>query len=220
MMDTLRAFNHEFLNKLHIILGYLQTGEIDRAKQFIINSSLVSSQSVRDTAEALRVSEVCALVIGKMMHAAELGIHLQLLPGSGMLERDLLFPADEYVTIIGNLLENAIEELSSGETELKEIRLGIYAEQGASVISCEDTGRGIDPDLLPEIFKKGVTTKGENHGTGLFLVKRIADSRGGVIDVETEPGEGCCITVSFGTRDARTESGSGSAEDRPERAEG
>ena len=220
MMDTLRAFNHEFLNKLHIILGYLQTGEIDRAKQFIINSSLVSSQSVRDTAEALRVSEVCALVIGKMMHAAELGIHLQLLPGSGMLERDLLFPADEYVTIIGNLLENAIEELSSGETELKEIRLGIYAGQGASVISCEDTGRGIDPDLLPEIFKKGVTTKGENHGTGLFLVKRIADSRGGVIDVETEPGEGCCITVSFGTRDARTESGSGSAEDRPERAEG
>ena len=63
MMETLRAFNHEFLNKLHIILGYLQTGEIDRAKEFIINSNLVSSQSVRDTANALRVSEVCALVI-------------------------------------------------------------------------------------------------------------------------------------------------------------
>lgn len=65
MLDTLRAFNHEFLNKLHVILGYLQTGQTEEAINFIINSNLVSSQSIRQTADCLRVSKICALVIGK-----------------------------------------------------------------------------------------------------------------------------------------------------------
>lgn len=49
MLDTLRFFNHEFMNKLHIILGYLQTGESQKAVQFIMNTSLVTSQSIRET---------------------------------------------------------------------------------------------------------------------------------------------------------------------------
>ena len=197
MMDTLRAFNHEFLNKLHIILGYLQTGEIDKAKEFIINSNLVSSQSVRDTANALRVSEVCALVIGKMMHAAESGIRLSLEPGSSLMERDLLMEPGEYVTVIGNLLENAIEELKESGEKNGEIHLGVFAKPGGNVISCEDSGRGIDPAMLDRIFIRGVSTKGKNHGTGLYLVKQVADKYGGEVSVETEPGEGSCFTITL-----------------------
>ncbi|WP_314854807.1 sensor histidine kinase [Stomatobaculum longum] len=197
MMDTLRAFNHEFLNKLHIILGYLQTGEIDKAREFIINSNLVSSQSVRDTANALRVSEVCALVIGKMMHAAESGIRLSLEPGSSLMERDLLMEPGEYVTVIGNLLENAIEELKESGEKNGEIHLGVFAKPGVNVISCEDSGRGIDPAMLDRIFIRGVSTKGKNHGTGLYLVKQVADKYGGEVSVETEPGEGSCFTITL-----------------------
>ena len=197
MMDTLRAFNHEFLNKLHIILGYLQTGEIDKAKEFIINSNLVSSQAVRDTANALRVSEVCALVIGKMMHAAETGIRLSLEPGSSLMERDLLMEPGEYVTVIGNLLENAIEELKESGKKNGEIRLGVFAKPGVNVISCEDSGRGVDPAMLDRIFTRGVSTKGKNHGTGLYLVKQVADKYGGEVSIETEPGEGSCFTITL-----------------------
>ncbi len=197
MMDTLRAFNHEYLNKLHIILGYLQTGEIEEAIRFIINSSLVSSQAVRDTANAIRVSEICALVIGKMMHAAELGITLRLEPDSALLEEDLLVPKDTMVTIIGNLLENAVEELNAAQGEAREIRLGLHCMPGVNMITCEDTGRGIPEELLGHIFEKGVTSKGENHGTGLYLVKQAAERSGGEIQVETEPGEGTCFTVTF-----------------------
>ena len=244
MMDTLRAFNHEFLNKLHIILGYLQTGEIENAKRFITNSSLVSSQAVRDTANMIRVSRVCALVIGKMMHAAELGIRLTVQPDSSMLERDLILSQDEYVTIIGNLLENAIEELSgdgSGnapETDAPaersdagadtaadaagaaderplEIVLGIYCRPEVSIITCEDTGRGVRDDVLPRIFEKGVTTKGENHGTGLYLVKQITDARHGEITVETEPGEGTCFTLTFTADEAPAGTGETAAAEAP-----
>ena len=200
MLDTLRAFNHEFLNKLHVILGYLQTGQTEEAINFIINSNLVSSQSIRQTADCLRVSKICALVIGKMMHAAELGILLTVSPDSRCLEKDLLLPVENYITIVGNLLENAIEELSAGSPEIREITLGIYCDPDCNIITCEDTGRGIRPDLIDRIYEKGVSSKGTNRGTGLFLIKQLVDNGNGEISIETEPGEGTCFTITFTER--------------------
>ena len=207
MLDTLRAFNHEFLNKLHIILGYLQTGEIQQAMNFITNSSLVSSQSVRETANCIRVPKICALVIGKMMHAAELGIRLQVSTDSTCRDHDLLIPVEGFVTILGNLMENAIEELSHDHTASpdvihasespREIHIGIYCRPDVNIITCEDTGRGIQPELLNHIFEKGVSSKGENRGTGLFLVHELMEEYGGTIDIDTEPGEGTCFTLTF-----------------------
>lgn len=227
MLDTLRAFNHEFLNKLHIILGYLQTGETKRAMEFIVNSSLVSSQAIRQTADCIRVSRICALVIGKMMHAAELGILLTLTHDSTCMDKDLLLPVDAYITIIGNLLENAIEELEQPRAEgtdavtadgavtgadtaaedgavtgadaaaVKEIKLGVYCRPDCNIITCEDTGRGIPEKLLNHIYEKGISSKGENRGTGLFLVHRIVEDYQGEIDIDTEEGEGTCLTITF-----------------------
>ena len=196
-LDTLRAFNHEFMNKLHVILGYLQSGQIDQAKHLIINSSLVSSQAVRETADCIRVSSICALVIGKMMHAAELGILLTVSPDSRCLEKDLLLPMEDYITIIGNLLENAIEELPNGEHEIKEITLGLYCDPDCNIITCEDTGGGIRPDLIDRIYERGVSSKGENRGTGLFLIKQLVEKSHGDISIETEEGEGTCFTITF-----------------------
>lgn len=128
MLDTLRAFNHEFLNKLHVILGYLQTGQTQQAITFITNSSLVSSQAIRQTADCLRVHQICALVVGKMMHAAELGILLTVSPDSRCMGKDLVMDVGDCVTLVGNLLENAIEELHGSKKEIREITLGIYAQ--------------------------------------------------------------------------------------------
>lgn len=197
MMDTLRAFNHEFLNKLHIILGYLQTNHIQEAIHFIQNSNLVSSQSVRETANNIRVSKLCALVIGKMMHAAELGIVLRVNPDSCCRERDLMLPMDAYITIIGNLLENAIEELSTKQGGCREILFGLYCRSDCSIITCEDSGAGILPELLPHIMERGVSSKGENRGTGLALIHDICETYGGELSIDTEYGEGSCFTVTF-----------------------
>lgn len=200
MLDTLRAFNHEFLNKLHVILGYLQIGEIEQAIQFIINSNLVSSQSIRETADCIRVSRICALIIGKMMHAAELGIRLSLTHDSSCIESELILPQDAFITIIGNLLENAIEELNSGQNrdnELKEITLGIYCRPDCNIITCEDTGGGINRELLEHIFEKGISSKGETRGTGLYLLRQIAEEYNGDIAIDTEKGEGSCFTLTF-----------------------
>ena len=197
MLDTLRAFNHEFLNKLHVILGYLQTGQTQQAITFITNSSLVSSQAIRQTADCLRVHQICALVVGKMMHAAELGILLTVSPDSRCMGKDLVMDVGDCVTLVGNLLENAIEELHGSKKEIREITLGIYASTEGTVITCEDTGRGIPAPVLERIFDNGFSTKGEGRGTGLHLVRQIVDRCGGEISIDTEEGEGTCFTLTF-----------------------
>lgn len=197
MLDTFRLFNHEFMNKLHIILGYLQTGQIQEATQFIMNSSLVSSQSIRATADCIRVPRLCALVIGKMMHAAEMGILLTVFHDSSCREEDLLLPVEDCVTIIGNLLENAIDELFRGKPEIQEIKLSLYCRPDCNIIICEDTGRGIDPVVLPRIWEKGVSSKGENRGLGMYMVDQLVHKHGGTAQIDTECGEGTCFTLTF-----------------------
>lgn len=198
MLDTLRAFNHEFLNKLHVILGYLQLGDTERAIKFITNSTLVTSQSIRHTADCIRVTSICALVIGKMMHAAELGILLTLSPDSICRDEELIIPPEDCVTIIGNLLENAIEELTlKPESEDREIHLSIHCRRDCNIFICEDTGGGISPELLDRIMEYGVSSKGENRGTGLYLIQNILTRCGGDISIDTEAGEGTCFTLTF-----------------------
>ena len=197
MLDTLRFFNHEFMNKLHVILGYLQTGEPDKAASFIMSTSLVSSQSIRSTADSIRVSRICALVIGKMMHAAEQGIRLTVAPDSACRQEDLLLPEEDCAAIVGNLLENAIEELARSQREMREVRLGLYCRPDCNVIVCEDTGGGILPELQDHIFEKGVSSKGENRGLGLCLIHQLVERYHGTIDVMTEAGAGTCFTLTF-----------------------
>lgn len=197
MLDTLRFFNHEFMNKLHIILGYLQTGETRRAMDFIVNSSLVSSQSIRQTADCIRNSRLCALIIGKMMHAAELGILLELSPDSICREEDLLLKVEDCVTIVGNLLENAIEELSGSNAEVKEIKLSIYCRPDCNLILCEDTGGGIRPEVREHIFEKGVSSKGEGRGLGMYMIGQLVEANGGTIEVDSEEQAGTCFTLTF-----------------------
>ena len=65
-----------------------------------------------------------------MMHAAELGILLTVSPDSRCMGKDLVMDVGDCVTLVGNLLENAIEELAdpvNAEREEKCVRLSITA---------------------------------------------------------------------------------------------
>lgn len=197
MLDTLRFFNHEFMNKLHIILGYLQTGEPQRAIDFIVRSSAVSSQAIRETADCIRASRLCALLIGKMMVAAEHNIALAVTPDSHCIESDLLIPVDDIITIVGNLLENSIEELQQSSSPVREIKLGIHCRPDCNLLVCEDTGNGIPTQLQGEIMTRDYSSKGENRGLGLHLVQSIVAQHHGSIRLESETGVGTCFTITF-----------------------
>ena len=195
MVDTLRAVNHEFMNKLHVILGLLEVKELEQAKQYILHTTLVSGQAVSDIHHRVPISSLAALLIGKMIRASELGITFVLKQDSYFHEKKVQLPADCYITLVGNLLENAIDELNSQEYPIKRIELGIYSEEGHTTIVCDDTGGGIPEEILFSIYDTHTTTKGEGHGNGYKLMKAVVDQYEGTFHIDTEPGEGTSIEI-------------------------
>lgn len=64
-------------------------------------------------------------------------------------------------------------------------------------IAVSDSGRGIEPDVLPTIFETSYSTKSNGKGIGLPTVKRIVELHGGLIDVNSKPGQGTTFRMLF-----------------------
>ena len=152
---------------------------------------------------------VAALLVGKTSRASELGIRLTLDRESALSADSPWLPPDAYVTILGNLIENAIEGLNQTRRGEKEISVSIREEGDGLLLCVEDTGPGIPAALRRTLFRRGSTTKGLGRGTGLALVREVVDTYQGEIRVESETGVGTSFFVSF-----RREGGAEGREER------
>jgi signal transduction histidine kinase len=93
--------------------------------------------------------------------------------------------ADEVKEVVVNLLENA---RSAGARR-------VVVSVGPGLIRVADDGRGIPPELLPRIFEPRFSTTTSGSGLGLAIVRRLVESWGGSIDVESEVGRGTVVSV-------------------------
>lgn len=96
-----------------------------------------------------------------------------------------------------NLLENALKFTPEGGRVT--VRIDQTDEQ--ALLEVEDTGVGIREDQLPEIFQafrqesEGIRREYEGSGLGLSIVDHLVEEFGGMVEVDTEKGEGTCFTV-------------------------
>jgi two-component system NtrC family sensor kinase len=90
-----------------------------------------------------------------------------------------------------NLMLNAIQAIG----EAGRIDVIVESRSGFAAITVSDTGRGIAPEHLPNIFRPFFTTKGQGTGLGLSLARRIAEDHGGRIEVISQPGAGTRFTL-------------------------
>jgi two-component system sensor histidine kinase VicK len=82
--------------------------------------------------------------------------------------------------VISNLLNNAIKFTKGGEAEDKTITIIVdNKDDKAVVVSVEDTGIGIDPEIFPKLFSKFITNSDTGTGLGLFISKNIVEAHGG-----------------------------------------
>ena len=65
------------------------------------------------------------------------------------------------------------------------------------VITVDDTGCGMDQEQIDLLMQGGYTTKGENHGIGMGLIRNILKGCNGVIDIDSECGEGTSISITI-----------------------
>ena len=199
LVDSMRANNHDFTNKLHVIMGLIQMEMYEEAVSYIENITIVQRATISKIMNAVQEPSVAALLIGKTARASELNIKFVLREGCHYSNADMQLPSALLVTVIGNLIENAFEAMNekSGYEVQKELLFGIYSRPGAVLITSDDTGVGISEENLERIFENGFSTKGKGRGTGLYQAKEMVERYGGEITVESQEGIGSSFSISF-----------------------
>jgi len=97
----------------------------------------------------------------------------------------------ELLQVLINLLTNASQAMNSMPEAERKIRLGTESPiDGMVTIWVEDSGPGIDADLLPGIFDAFSTSKKSGMGIGLAICRGIIESHGGRIYAKNKPGSG------------------------------
>jgi two-component system sensor histidine kinase PilS (NtrC family) len=116
-------------------------------------------------------------------------IELDVSPGSSTLSGD----RDQIRQIIYNMAKNAVRAMDAGG------KLTISGREEGSwyVIRFSDTGRGMSSDEIARIFTPFSTAFDGGTGLGMAIVRRIVEDHGGVIDVESRPGEGTTVTIQL-----------------------
>lgn len=198
IVEAMRAYTHEFMNKLHVILGLLQLGEAKRAEEYVLQLTQTRALSVRQISQCIAEPSVAALLIGKSCRAAELGVRLTLAPESRLSADNVYLPAPAMITVLGNLIENAFDAFAnSPAAPLHAVDVAIHESARGLIVSVDDNACGMTEEVREHLFERGTTSKGEGHGTGLFLVKRIVDAYGGEIRVESTRGVGSSFILTF-----------------------
>ncbi|MER6012407.1 sensor histidine kinase [Streptomyces bluensis] len=197
--ELLRAQAHEFANQLHTISGLIQIGEQDEVVRYIraLNQrrqslDMTLTRRVRDTA-------VAALLMAKTSLAAERKVTLRISDDTAL---GRLAPEDaaDVATVVGNLVDNAIDAATAGEYadgEAAWVEVELRQDAASVEIVVRDSGPGIAPELAQEVFVHGFTTKAAEEGErgiGLALTRLVCKRRGGEIAVANTP-DGAMFTA-------------------------
>jgi two-component system sensor histidine kinase DcuS len=185
--DALRVQSHEFMNKLHVILGMLHMKAYQQLENYIINTASNYQEEIGALLRKIHSPEVAGFFIGKISRAHEAGIELTIEETSLLPETDDAETTHVLISVLGNLIENAIDAIDGVEGH--EIGLSFHHHDDQLHCIVSDDGPGIDPAIGARIFEHGFSTKGTGRGIGLALIRSHLEKLGGSIDFESEPGE-------------------------------
>ncbi|MEV7396505.1 sensor histidine kinase [Aeromicrobium sp. NPDC092404] len=186
--DTLRAQTHEFANQLHTISGLVQLEEYDEVTTLVGTLTRRRAEITDEVTSRVADPAVAALLIAKSSVAAEAGVSLTLTTESRLAALTSGESAD-LTTIVGNLVDNAIDACRSGPSP--QVRVDVRDQSGRVVLEVHDNGPGVPEAAREAIFVRGFSTKPDvlgGRGIGLPLVQLICTQRGGSVTLEHREG--------------------------------
>ena len=188
LATALRAQEHEFTNRLHVIAGLLDLGEFDEASRFVTSVAQNHLASAEDLRARISPPAVAALLLAKLSVAAEREVDVIITPTSHLEVPD--GDAQSLMTIVGNLIDNAIEAVAT-QPAPRTITIHLQDEDEILIL-VSDNGPGIPAETIDEIFEDGYSTKSPRgharRGLGLALVQRLVHREGGTVTARSQDG--------------------------------
>jgi two-component system CitB family sensor kinase len=231
--EALRSQAHEAANRLHTVVSLIELGRAEDAVDFATAELRLAQALTDQVVAAVGEPVLAALLLGKAAEAHERGVELTVTEDSriddGVLPAALA--ARDVVTVLGNLIDNAIDAAiegagrdggayggvdghgadADGGSGGRDVRDGgrpavtvvARTEADELLLRVTDSGRGVDPAAVEEVFRRGWTTKSEGHGLGLALVEQAARRAGGTVTLDRAGGGGARFTVRLPLRPGR-----------------
>ncbi|MBY4838094.1 sensor histidine kinase [Pantoea sp. DY-5] len=201
--DNLRIMRHEQLNWTATLVGLLQMQRYDDAMRYI-HAQSAGAQQVLDFVSARFTSPaLCGLLLGKYVSAREKGVGLKFDPACQLSRIPAALSETALMSVIGNLLDNAVDATLNATTPAAPIELYISGRNQELLIEVADQGCGIDDSIKPHLFEQGVTSKpssnddmfGAEHGIGLYLAAGYVQQAGGSIEISDNSPQGTIFSV-------------------------
>lgn len=188
LSGALRAQTHEHANRLHTMVSLLELGRMQEALEFATNDLALSQRLTDDMISSVDEPVLGALVMGKVAEAHEHGVQLDVSAlGSGSVAG---VPVQDLVTILGNLLDNAIDAATEGPPP-RRVRLTVESDEEGLDVTVHDSGPEISPAAAANIFRHGYSTKQSGpggRGIGLALVRQAVHRLGGTLAINGRRG--------------------------------
>ena len=182
--EVLRTQTHEYSNKLHTLAGLIQLGSHQEALDLIGRETSGYQELLGTLAETVPEPLLSAIILGKYNRAQELRIIFQLDPESRMIDIPKKINRGKIVTILGNLLENALEAAQENTSGKRTVLLSMTDFGNDLIFEVEDSGSGIEDESVDLSLQHGFTTKsGTGRGIGLSLVHENLKYLGGHLTV-------------------------------------
>lgn len=207
LTDALRAQQHEFANRMHTLAGLLELGEHDAALEYALGSAGAEPALAESVRERIGNTMLVGLIVAKTTVAVERGVRIALEPQSRIGEHPPHLR--RLLTIVGNLLDNAVEAAAAGPRPAggAEVRLTLVQDEHRVLVRVADTGAGVAPEAAGRIFEDGWSTRPDRgtarRGLGLALVHRLVQRHGGSIEVSTGPGAVFTVVLPLPDTDPR-----------------
>jgi signal transduction histidine kinase len=203
------GFAHELGNSLNVIRGYTSVAlrelpgehpnrpDLEAVRRETVRAAgllerfLVFARTRTTRAQRMPVEPVlreAVEVVGPAAAQAKVETGLVVEPGVPEVVADGEILRQAFL----NLCVNAIQAMQPGGGRL-DVRL--RPDGGGVAVEFQDTGPGMAPEVRRHVFEPFFTTKASGTGLGLAIVRQAAETHGGTVEVESEPGRGALFRV-------------------------
>ncbi|MCY1159175.1 MAG: response regulator [Citricoccus sp.] len=203
LTDALRSQTHEHANRLHTLYSLLELGRPEQARELIEQTldARGTGAGLATTAEAEPALD--ALMIAKASQARERGVTMD---HRNEVDSPTGVPAQDLVTLMGNLLDNAIDAAADPALDPEDRWVDAEArlEGRWLVLQVADGGPGPSAQDRERIFELGWSTKPAGpagRGVGLALVRQTARRLGGTVDLAQDSGTVFTVELPLGIPD-------------------